>query len=222
MLPKKSFVCLVETFASSDIFIGKKQTTMKNILPREGEVYYYSDFFNKEESDKLFKALKANIQWEQKTIKFYGKELNVPRLTAWYGDIDKPYTYSGIVNNSHQWTPELLQIKNRIEAVAGVQFNSVLLNLYRDGNDSVGWHCDDEKELGINPVIASVSFGETRTFKFRNLADKKLVEKVELSNGSFVLMTGETQHKWEHTIPKVTTKTRTIGERINLTFRVIK
>jgi len=118
----------------------------------------------------------------------------------------------------HPWSEELLEIKNRVEAKAGVSFTSVLLNLYRTGDDSVAWHSDDEQELGINPTIASVSFGATRAFKFRPIEDRSINIKVDLTHGSLVLMQGETQHKWQHAIPKVAKA----GERINLTFRVVR
>lgn len=192
--------------------------TGNNILPKDGEVLFFPNYFNKADSDRLFKSLTDKILWQQDQIKFFGKMIDLPRLTAWYGENDLPYTYSGIPMKPHSWTPDLLEIKNKIEKEAKVNFSSVLLNLYRDGKDSVAWHCDDEKELGINPVIGSVSFGATRTFKFRHLQDK-IVEKVELTHGSFVLMQGETQHKWEHEIPKTS---KTLTPRINLTFRVIK
>ena len=191
----------------------------KNLLQKEGEVYFYPNYFKKQESDGLFKELIEKVIWQQDQIKFFGKMIDIPRLTAWYGDNDKPYTYSGIPMQPHPWTPYLLEIKSKIEKEALVNFSSVLLNRYRDGKDGVAWHCDDERELGINPVIGSVSFGATRTFKLRNLSDKSLVEKVELSHGSFILMKGETQHKWEHEIPKTS---KPLSERINLTFRVIK
>ncbi|MBP6237615.1 MAG: alpha-ketoglutarate-dependent dioxygenase AlkB [Saprospiraceae bacterium] len=189
-----------------------------NILDKDGEVLFFPGFFSPRKSDKIFTLLLQKIDWQQDKIKFYGKTINLPRLTAWYGDNDKPYTYSGIQNNPQIWTSELLEIKLKIEEIAKVKFTSVLLNLYRDGKDSVGWHCDDENELGQNPVIGSVSFGETRTFKLRHLQDK-IVKKIELTHGSFLLMKGETQHKWEHEIPKTSKK---LDQRINLTFRVIK
>jgi len=141
-----------------------------------------------------------------------------PRLTAWYGDPGKAYSYSGITMQPHNWTKALLEIKQRIEAVAGASFNSALLNLYRDGKDSMGWHRDNEKELGINPVIGSVSFGAARTFVLRHYTDKKLKQSIELTHGSFLLMRGRTQHCWEHSLPKRITST---GERINITFRRI-
>ncbi len=201
-----------------DTPVTSSKTGDKNLLPKEGEVYYYPNFFSKADSDRLFKSLIENILWQQDQIKFFGKTHNIPRLTAWYGDNDKSYSYSGIPMNPHPWTRDLVEIKNKIEEVAQINFSSVLLNRYRSGKDSVSWHCDDEPELGINPLIGSVSFGAARTFKFRNLADKS-VEKVELTHGSYILMMGETQHRWEHQVPKTS---KALTERINLTFRVIK
>jgi len=192
--------------------------TGNNILPKDGEVLFFPNYFNKADSDRLFKSLTDNILWQQDQIRFFGKMIDIPCLTDWYGENDLTYTYTVILMKPHSRTPDLLEIKNKIEKEAKVTFSSVLLNFYRDGKDSVAWHCDDEKELGINPVIGSVSFGATRTFKFRHLQDK-IVEKVELTNGSFVLMQGETQHKWEHEIPKAS---KILTPRINLTFRVIK
>jgi alkylated DNA repair dioxygenase AlkB len=148
----------------------------------------------------------------------YGKRINFPRLTAWYGDNDKPYSFSGITLNPLSWTKTLSEIKNRIEPKAGVSFNSVLLNLYRDGNDSISWHTDAEPELGKNPVIASVNFGETRNFQLRHIETKEKVE-IELVHGSLLIMQGELQHFWQHQVPKTAKK---IKDRINLTFRVIK
>ena len=190
----------------------------KNILPKDGEVLFFPGFFNRADSDRLFQSLMNTVQWQQDQIKFYGKMIDLPRLTAWYGENDLPYTYSGIPMKPLPWIRDLLEIKNKIEQEAKVNFTSVLLNLYRTGKDSVAWHCDDEKELGINPIIGSVSLGAARVFKFRHL-EERIVEKVELTHGSFVLMKGETQHKWEHEIPKTDKK---ILPRINLTFRVIK
>ncbi|MDP1726532.1 MAG: alpha-ketoglutarate-dependent dioxygenase AlkB [Bacteroidota bacterium] len=190
-----------------------------NLLPQEGEVLFFPDFFNFEDSNRLFKSLTDNIEWKQEQIKGWGKVNPVPRLTAWYGDSGKTYKYSGISHTPNPWTKELLEIKNKIEKIAKVKFSSVLLNLYRDGKDSVWWHSDDEKELGTNPVIGSVSFGASRTFKFQHKEDKSLKTQVDLTHGSFVLMQGETQHKWNHAILK--TK-KVLLPRINLTFRVIR
>lgn len=185
----------------------------------DAEVFFYEHFFSKKEADEYFKLLLENIKWQQDKIKFYGKEVLIPRLQAWYGDGDKSYSYSGIEMQPHPWTPELLAIKKKIETVAQVKFTSVLLNLYRHGKDSMSWHADDEKELGQNPVIGSVTFGEERAFHFKHKADKNLKEKILLTDGSLLLMGGATQHHWKHQIPKTT---RELQPRINLTFRVIK
>jgi alkylated DNA repair dioxygenase AlkB len=163
-----------------------------NLLPKDGEALFFPHYFDKTDSDRLFHSLFNDIHWQQDQIKFFGKLFNVPRLAALYGDPDLHYSYAGIQMKPRAWIPELLEIKHKIEEIAKVQFTSVLVNLYRHGKDSNDWHCDNEKELGINPVIGSVSLGATRTFKFRHLGDKT-VEKVELTHGSFVLMKGETQ-----------------------------
>ena len=183
-----------------------------------GEYIFLPNYFNKVESDLFLDKLKNNIDWKQESMNMYGKQLNFPRLTAWYGDNDKPYSFSGIKLSPHSWTKELFEIKNKIEPVAKTQFNSVLLNQYRNGNDSISWHTDAEKELGINPVIASVNFGATRKFQLRHIHTKEKLE-IELTHGSLLIMQGELQHFWQHQVPK--TK-QNVSERINLTFRVIK
>jgi alkylated DNA repair dioxygenase AlkB len=185
----------------------------------DAEVIIYRNFFEESESDQLFKELRNSLNWRQDTIKMFGKEFNLPRLTAWYGDEGKAYKYSGINMNPEPWTPALLRIKNRIEENAKVEFNSVLINLYRSGKDYVSWHSDDERELGDNPVIGSISFGEKRRFQLRHKQRKDL-DKVEVSltNGSFLIMRGSTQHFWHHQIAKTS---KELEERINLTFRFI-
>lgn len=193
------------------------QNNNYNLLPKDGEALFFPNFFNTVESDHLYISLLENTSWQQDQIGMYGKILNVPRLTAWYGSNNQLYTYSGITMKANFWTNDLLEIKHRIETIAKVNFNAVLLNLYRDGKDSVAWHADDEPELGLHPTIGSVSFGAARMFKFRHIQDKSLV-KVELTSGSFLLMQGSTQHNWEHQIPKTSKK---ISPRINLTFRII-
>jgi alkylated DNA repair dioxygenase AlkB len=189
-----------------------------NILPFDGEVNVYPGFFSKKESDHYLEVLLSDIEWQQDKMKIYGKEVDLPRLTAWYGEHLSDYSYSGISMKTKPWLPELVSIKNKIEAFTGIKFTSVLLNYYRDGNDSVSWHRDNEKVLRVNPVIASVSFGATRTFKFRHVNNFSLVRSVELEHGTFVLMKGETQHKWQHQIPK-SKKIR--KPRISLTFRIM-
>ncbi|WP_282781079.1 alpha-ketoglutarate-dependent dioxygenase AlkB family protein [Phaeodactylibacter xiamenensis] len=183
-----------------------------------GEYIFQPDFFSKVVSNELFKKLRENVLWKQESMNMYGRQINFPRLTAWYGDNDKPYSFSGITLQPHPWTEEILEIKRKIEPVAKTEFNSVLLNLYRDGSDSISWHTDAEKELGRNPIIASVNFGASRRFQLRHMKTKKKVE-IELTHGSLLIMKGELQHYWQHQVPK--TK-KPVGERINLTFRVIK
>jgi len=183
-----------------------------------GEYVFFPNFFTKSESDILFQSLREKILWKQESMSIYGKKVAFPRLTAWYGNDDKPYSFSGITLNPLPWIKEIIEIKNRIEPKANVEFNSVLLNLYRDGKDSISWHTDSEPELGKNPVIASVNFGATRKFQLRHLKTKKKLE-IELTHGSLLIMQGELQHYWQHQVPKTN---KTIGERINLTFRFIR
>ncbi len=184
----------------------------------DADVLIDRDFITPAESNILFSDLTANIVWEQKPIVFMGKEVMQPRLTAWYGDEGKSYTYSGWTVDPLPWTPALLTLRARVEGAAGVVFNSVLLNRYRTGQDSVGWHSDDEPELGTNPVIASVSLGAARNFQFKHKYNPDLKQTIELTNGTLLLMRGTTQHFWKHQIPKTT---KVLGPRINLTFRVI-
>ena len=183
-----------------------------------GEYVFYPNFFSKSESDLLLKNLRSNIVWKQESMNMYGKKINFPRLTAWYGNNDKPYSFSGITLQPLPWTSEILTIKSKIEPIAKTEFNSVLLNLYRDGNDSISWHTDAEKELGINPIIASVNFGATRKFQLTHIKTKEKLE-IELTHGSLLIMQGELQHFWQHQVPKTS---KVVEERINLTFRVIK
>jgi len=186
----------------------------------DGDVLLFEHLFDRAESDRLYQKLHTTIQWQQDKIELYGRTIDLPRLTAWYGDPGKSYTYSGILMRPHAWTRHLLRIKKRIEEEVEVEFSSVLLNLYRTGRDSVGWHSDNERELGRNPVIGSVSFGETRMFQMRHLTRKKLSRvEIPLGHGSLLLMKGTTQHYWEHQVPKTA---QTVEPRINLTFRVIR
>ena len=194
--------------------------TVNNFKLPDADITLYDNFFSLEESNALFGSLLKTIKWQQDQIKIYGQIYNVPRLTALYGELGKPYSYSGITMNPKPWNDDLLFIKNRIEEEAGVSFTSCLLNYYRDGRDSNGWHQDNEKELGKNPIVGSVSFGETRMFHLKHIYDKTLeTTKIPLAHGSFLLMKGATQHFWKHQIPKTS---RDINPRINLTFRIIK
>jgi alkylated DNA repair dioxygenase AlkB len=184
----------------------------------DADIVFYPHFLDGQESDRLFTQLSEAINWRQDWITIYGRSMPQPRLTAWHGEPGKSYTYSGITMHPSPWTPTLLDLKAKVEAVSGVVFNSVLLNLYRDGNDSMGWHSDDEPELGQNPVIGSLSLGGTRRFMLRHRSEKGLKHQLELTSGSFLLMQGTTQHYWQHHIPK---NKRPVPPRINLTFRVI-
>lgn len=195
------------------------QPIAESLTIPDGDLVIYHTLFNEKESNQLFSDLYNNTKWKQETIKIYGKSVPIPRLTAWYGDSGKSYTYSKIAMTPEPWNPALLEIKSKIEVLSGVQFNSVLLNLYRSGGDSVAWHSDDEPELGKNPVIGSVSFGGTRRFMFRHKYKKELKNEVNLTHGSFLIMRGATQHFWQHQIPKTA---KPVEPRINLTFRSIK
>lgn len=190
----------------------------QQITLQDGELVYYPGFFSAEEAERYFNILKEDIDWRQEGMKLYGKEVLFPRLMAWYGDRGSSYAFSGRRYEPLEWTEELSYIKDKVAALAGVEFNSVLLNRYRNGNDSMGWHADDEPELGKDPVIASVNFGAARRFMFRHMREK-LKYEVELTHGSVLIMKGSIQHYWQHQVPK--TK-KAMDERINLTFRVIK
>lgn len=185
----------------------------------DSDIEYYPNFFDNNRANELFKKLQQEIPWQQDDITVFGKTYPQPRLTALFGNEGKPYAYSNIVMHPKPWNPLLMYIKNEIEAVCDENFTTVLLNQYRDGKDSNGWHADNEKELGSNPVIASVSFGAERFFHLQHniLKDQKL--KINLEHGSLLLMKGTTQHFWKHQIPKTS---KIIGSRINLTFRIIK
>ncbi|WP_445636873.1 alpha-ketoglutarate-dependent dioxygenase AlkB [Nostoc sp. DSM 114161] len=189
-------------------------------LPMENaEVIYYQNLFDGNESNQLFIELYETTSWNQESTIVFGKQIKLPRLTAWYGDPGKSYSYSKITMQPFSWTPVLINIKSKIEYLSKIKFNSVLLNLYRDGKDSVAWHSDDEPELGENPVIASVSFGANRRFVFRHKIQKELNYEIQLNHGSLLMMKGTTQHFWQHQIPK---KNKLTQSRINLTFRQIK
>lgn len=184
----------------------------------DAEIEYYPNFFSEIEANVLFQQLLTEIPWQQDDITIFGKTYKQPRLTAFFGNEGKPYSYSNITMLPHVWNELLLKIKSKVEKTTGHSFSSVLLNLYRDGKDSNGWHADNEKELGQNPVIASVSFGEQRIFQLKHNTLKDQKQNIVLENGSLLLMKGTTQHYWKHQIPKTS---KPIKQRINLTFRTI-
>lgn len=185
----------------------------------EASITYFPDFFNKIEADVIYSKLITEIPWQQDEITVFGKKYMQPRLTALFGNEGKPYSYSNIKMQPNPWNTLLQKIKSQVESVAGINFTTVLLNQYRDGKDSNGWHADNEKELGTNPVIASVSFGAARVFQLKHNSDKTLKQTIILEHGSLLLMKGTTQHRWKHQIPKTA---KPVGKRINLTFRVIQ
>jgi len=170
--------------------------------------------------DIILNSLIQNTIWRQESVRIYGKEYDQPRLIAWHGDPGKKYTYSGIKLIPLPWTDILREIKRRIEDCTEARFNSVFLNLYRDHNDSMGFHSDDERELGLEPTISSVTFGATRTFVMKHKTKRDMPPiRVPLQAGDVLLMKGTTQHFWKHGIMK---QTQPCGPRVNLTFRDIK
>ena len=209
----------------------------------DGELIFAERFFNTKISDRSVEYFQENdtydwqhtdwqqlgaedlaqvtftyINWQRDDIKMYGKTITLPRLTAWYGDAGKSYTYSGITSQPQAWNAGLLYIKKQIEQVTGYAFNSVLLNWYRNGEDHMGWHADDEPELGLNPLIASVNFGETRDLVLRRIDNPRQKIIIPLQHGTLLVMGGALQHYWQHSVPK---RKRVKGSRFNLTFRTI-
>ena len=200
---------------------------MNSLFPKEiitfnlpdAAIEYYPNFFTNNRADELFNLLKNEIPWQQDTITVFGKTHLQPRLTALFGNEGKQYRYSNIVMKPNLWNPLLLFIKDEIEEICKESFTTVLLNYYRDGKDSNGWHADNEKELGQNPVIASASFGAERSFHLQHNTIKEQKLKINLEHGSLLIMKGTTQHFWKHQIPKTA---KPIDPRINLTFRIIE
>ena len=182
-------------------------------------LYLYRNFLDADRSGELFHTLEKDIPWRQDQIRIAGKQMRIPRLQAWFGDTNARYGYSGIVLDPIPFSPTLLQIKSAIESTCNNRFNSLLANYYRDGQDSVSWHADDEPELGINPTIASLSLGQTRRFSLKHKRDKSYDTLfLDLHPGDLLIMAGETQHHWLHQVAK----TKKVSEpRINLTFRKI-
>lgn len=200
--------CTVSPESGSELF--------RRIELADADIQHYAALFSLSEADRLFLQLRREVDWQQEHISLYGTRRAVPRLTAWYGEPGTTYSYSGITHRAALWLPVLLEIRERIEHLSEVRFNSVLLNLYRDGADSVSWHADDEPELGRNPAIGSVSFGASRMFQMKHKRHPGLKHSIALGHGSFLLMQDATQHHWVHQVPKSRALT---GERINLTFR---
>jgi alkylated DNA repair dioxygenase AlkB len=189
-----------------------------NLLPADGEAILIPKFLNSGAAQGLLLRLKSTLAWEQYPIKLFGKTILQPRLIAFHGDSNIQYTYSRLTLKAMPWTKELLELKAALEQFCQQDFNSVLLNLYRDGSDSMGWHSDDERELGRDPMIASVSLGAERKFQFKHRSNCHKKQDVSLESGSLLVMAGACQTNWLHCLPRTTKPT---GERINLTFRKV-
>ena len=189
----------------------------QNLAPCDGKLHYYPHFLVPKIADKIYQQLETQLEWREETLKFMGRQVIAPRLVCWYGDQNAVYCYSGITHQPLQWIPVLNQIKQQIHQFSGLDFNSVLANLYRSGQDSMGWHADKEKQLGTNPAIASLSLGAERLFKLRHRKKHQTVD-INLGHGSLLIMAGNLQHHWRHCLPKTR---RPVTRRINLTFRLI-
>lgn len=196
---------------------NKSDSLIDQNIP-QAVVLYDADFYASAKAEQLYKTLQQSIPWRQNEITIFGKKYDEPRLTQLYGDAGIQYSYSGIKFRALDWSPVMQSIKNDVEQATGHDFNICLANFYRDGSDSNGWHADDEKELGQNPVIASISLGQERFFHLRHNENKAWRYKFPLENGSLLLMAGETQHIYKHQIAKTR---RNIQPRINLTFRKV-
>ncbi|HZF54610.1 MAG TPA: alpha-ketoglutarate-dependent dioxygenase AlkB [Polyangiaceae bacterium] len=185
------------------------------VLEDGGLLLYYESWLSPAEARDVFEELRRETPWKSESIRIAGKLIPVPRLTAWFGDPEAVYTYSGVRNEPSPWTPRLADLRERASAAASASLNSVLLNYYRNGRDSMGWHADDERELGRNPVIASLSLGAPRRFLLRHEKKRGKSVSLVLGHGSLLVMAGATQHHYRHAVPKEDDS----GERINLTFR---
>ena len=192
---------------------------MKNeiVAHNDLKVRIEKNFFNQVDSNELLKKLKSDLPWESMVIKMFGKDITIPRLQCWVGDKGCDYKYSGKKLNRQNWTTDLIMIREKIYKELNIDFNSVLVNYYRNGMDSMGWHSDDEKELGPNPTIASISLGSERDLVFRNRINKEVLP-IPQTHGCLILIDGKTQKNWQHAIKKTR---KVIGPRINLTFRNI-
>lgn len=189
----------------------------RTVVNRDGEALLIEHFIDAAEAATLSRQLQAELSWQTETLVLYGREITVPRRVSWVGDPGATYTYSGVLHEPLPWSPLLANLRARIQSCTGYDFNSVLANLYQDGMDSMGWHADKERELGHNPVIASLSFGAERMFKLRHNKSGDTVE-MYLPSGSLLLMRGALQHHWRHCLPKMRGVT---APRVNLTFRYI-
>ena len=192
-------------------------SSIQNILPFDGEVLNFGLVLNSNLCKYYFSKLLGADFWEQDAFMMFGNQIKTNRKVAWFGDLNYQYSYSNSVKNALNWTPELRYLKELVELKTGEKFNSCLLNLYHNGDEGMGWHSDNEKELGEQPVIASLSLGAARKFSFKHNETKQKIAIV-LEAGNLLLMKGETQKSWMHCLPKTKNVER---PRINLTFRYI-
>ncbi len=190
----------------------------QNLLPYDGDAIYLGLIMDAGAAGVFMKRLMAEVAWQHDAIQMFGKQVITARQVAWYGDSGLLYTYSKTTKMPRPWTPLLLELKHTVEDHCNITFNSCLLNLYHEGSQGMGWHADDEKELGDNPAIAALSFGAPRRFLFRH-NDTKEKKEIILENGSLLLMKGTTQHHWQHSLPKAL---KVKAPRISLTFRTIR
>ena len=189
----------------------------KNLLPYDGEVYYYGKVMSSEDADQYFRRLMQEIEWENDKALIFGKEIITKRKVAWYGDKPFAYTYSKYTKQALPWSPTLLKLKSLVEKESQETYNSCLLNLYHQGEEGMAWHSDGEKDLKKHGAIASISLGAQRKFAFKHKASKEKVE-MYLEHGSLLIMKGSTQSHWLHRLPP----TKKVSEaRVNLTFRTI-
>lgn len=190
---------------------------IENRLPYDGEVYYHGRIVNSQEAQYYYDRLMETIEWRNDEAIVFGKLIQTKRKVAWYGDHPYLYTYSNTTKKALPWTPELLALKQKAEELTGTVFNSCLLNLYHDGQEGMAWHSDNEKSLGVNTVIASLSFGAERKFAFKHKNTKVMIA-LQLEAGSLLVMQGTTQTHWLHRLPPTT---KVLRPRVNLTFRTI-
>ena len=199
------------------LFEPSPSESIRNLLPKDGCAHYFPGVYSEAQSTQFISQLQASLHWESDQLLMFGKLVTMRRKVAWVGDPNCSYTYSGIKKSPQSWTPELLLIKSRLEGIAQADFNSCLLNLYHDGEDGMGWHSDDERELDPHSPIASLSLGAQRKFALRHKKDQETVS-LFLENGSALMMYAPTQKHWQHAL----LKTKKASEiRINLTFRKI-
>ncbi|WP_286786252.1 MULTISPECIES: alpha-ketoglutarate-dependent dioxygenase AlkB family protein [Pseudomonas] len=185
----------------------------------DADLRYQPDWLDAETADAWLQALMCDTPWEQPIVQVHGRRLPVPRLVAWYADPGIHLSYSGLTHRASSWTPLLAQIRRRVEDAAGQAFNGVLINHYRDGQDSMGWHADDESYLGRNPVIASLNLGGARRFDLRRKGQSRIEHSLTLGHGSLLVMGGTTQHHWQHQVAKTR---KACAPRLNLTFRYLQ